>query len=298
MKKKVVLQLTNVAINSTKMVIIVDSGSTKAHWAYYIQDSLHIFETKGMSPYFVDAEFVFKELNNSEAKDWKEKVTAIHFYGTGCSHEKMNEKLKTILKDYFTNVIQIEVKHDMMAACIALFGSNKGLACIIGTGSNSCVYNGKEITANIPAPGYVLGDEAGGAYLGKSLLRAFIYKKLSPEVMTYLEHEMNLKEVEIYENIYSKPQANRYLASFAPVLYRFKSDKSIQEILQKAFDEFIIFHILDYPEYKELTIAAVGSVAFYFQEEFDLALQKYGLKLTHIEKEPIAALAKFHYGIK
>jgi hypothetical protein len=116
--------------------------------------------------------------------------------------------------------------------------------------------------------------------------------------MTYLENEMNLKEVEIYENIYSKPQANRYLASFAPVLYQFKSDDTIQEILQKAFEEFITFHILDYPEYKELTIGAVGSVAFYFQEEFDTALKKYGLKLTHIEKEPIEALAKFHYGIK
>lgn len=279
------------------MVIIVDSGSTKAHWAYYIQDSLQVFETKGMSPYFVDADFVFQELNNSEAKDWKEKVSAIHFYGTGCSHEKMNEKLKTILKDYFTNALQIEVKHDMMAACIALFGSQKGLACILGTGSNSCVYNGTNITANIPAPGFVLGDEAGGTYLGKSLLRAFIYKKLSPQVMTYLENEMNLKEVEIYENIYSKPQANRYLASFAPVLYQFKSDDTIQEILQKAFEEFITFHILDYPEYQELTIAAVGSVAFYFQEEFDKALKKYNLTLSHIEKEPITALAKFHYGM-
>jgi N-acetylglucosamine kinase-like BadF-type ATPase len=280
------------------MVIIVDSGSTKAHWAYYIQDSLHIFETKGMSPYFVDADFVFQELNHSEAKDWKEDVAAIHFYGTGCSHEKMNEKLKTILKDYFTNAVHIEVKHDMMAACIALFGSQKGLACILGTGSNSCVYNGAEITANIPAPGFVLGDEAGGAFLGKSLLRAFIYKKLSPQVMNYLENEMNLKEVEIYENIYSKPQANRYLASFAPVLYQFKSDESIQKILQNAFEEFITFHILDYPQYKELPIAAVGSVAFYFQEEFDKALKKYDLSLSHVEKEPITALAKFHYGMK
>jgi N-acetylglucosamine kinase-like BadF-type ATPase len=276
------------------MVLIVDSGSTKAHWAYYNEENLHVFETKGMSPYFVDSDFVFEEFNQSEAKDWKEQVTAIHFYGTGCSHEKMNDKLKTILKNYYVNAHQIDVKHDMMAACIALFGHKEGIACILGTGSNSCVYNGKEITANIPAPGFVLGDEAGGAFLGKSLLRAFIYKKLSPQIVTYLQEEMKLKEEEIYENIYSKPQANRYLASFTPILHRFKSDESIQKILQNAFEEFITFHILDYPQYKELPIAAVGSVAYYFQDDFDNTLKKYGLKLSHVEKDPIVALAKYH----
>lgn len=276
------------------MVLIVDSGSTKAHWAYFQNEKIQIFETKGMSPYFVDSEFVFNELDQSDAIHLKANVDTIYFYGTGCSHEKMNEKLRIIFKNYFTNVQQIDINHDMKAACIALFGNKKGIACILGTGSNSCVYDGKDIVANIPAPGFVLGDEAGGAFLGKSILRAFIYKKLSPQIMNYLQEEMKLKEVEIYENIYSRPQANRYLASFAPILHQFKLDESIQEILQSAFDEFIKFHILDYPQHKDLPIAAVGSVAYYFQEEFTNALKKYELSLSHVEKEPILALAKFH----
>lgn len=276
------------------MKLIADSGSSKTHWCL-IQDQGDIVEyhTIGFNPFFVTEDIVTKELDDKGFRAIKNQVKEILFYGAGCSNIERNQFLQTIFSQYFTSAETITVDHDMLGACIALFNQNEGIACILGTGSNSCVYDGKNITQNVAALGYILGDEAGGAYFGKEILKHYIYKTVPKDIYEYMSLELKLDKEDIFNAIYKEALPNRYMASFSTIFSKFRTHEFIQNILMKGFDEFIQYHILCYPESKKYPIGMVGSIAFHFREEIERALKRYDLKLHTVLKSPIEGIVKY-----
>jgi len=277
------------------MILIAESGSSKTQWRLVGTDGQIAIETRGINPFFVDEKFVHNELEQSDLRNYKSKVGKIIFYGSGCSSEDRNDYLKNIFKKYFESCAEITVDHDMMAACIALFGDKEGLACIIGTGSNSCVYDGSKIIHNVPALGYVLGDEASGSFIGKEILKHYIYKTLPDEIYQYIYMTYKIDKEDIFESVYKQILPNRYLASYATVAYQYRNTDFIQSILKRGFDEFVDYHVVCYQESKSFPIAAVGSIAAVFKEEFENSLSRYDLVLTKINRNPVDALV--HYFI-
>jgi glucosamine kinase len=275
------------------MFLLAESGSTKTHWRLFDGDRIHASESMGINPFFADKEFVFAELDKTNLKEYRNKIEKMNFYGAGCSSEDRNNFLKQIFQEYFTSCNEIKVDHDMMAACMALFGDGNGIACIIGTGSNSCVFEGGEITQNVPALGYILGDEASGAFIGKEILKHYIYKTMPDDMYSYIKNTIKLDKEDVFEAVYKQPLPNRYLASFSTIASEFKSSEFIQAILKQGFDEFTRYHILCYPEAQNYPIAAVGSIAEVFQTEFEAVLTSYNLKLAKVDSAPVDALVAY-----
>lgn len=276
------------------MLLLAESGSTKTQWRLFDGDTIHASESMGINPFFADKDFVFAELDKTDLKEYSTQIDKIIFYGAGCSSEDRNNYLKEIFQLYFPSCNDVKVDHDMMAACLALFGSSNGIACIIGTGSNSCVFEKGEITQNVPALGYILGDEASGAFIGKEILKHYIYKTMPHDIYSYIKNTVKLDKEDVFEAVYKQPLPNRYLASFSTIASEFRSSEFIQQILRQGFDEFTRYHILCYPESKNYPIAAVGSIAEVFQTEFEAVLTSYDLKLAKVDKAPIDALVSYY----
>jgi N-acetylglucosamine kinase-like BadF-type ATPase len=280
------------------MLLIAESGSSKTQWRIVSNETIISAETKGINPFFASEEFIHSELQNSELVRYQNDIGRILFYGSGCSHEERNTFLKNIFQKIFPNAIEIIVEHDLLAACIALFGKNDGIACIIGTGSNSCVYENGKITQNVPALGYILGDEASGAYLGKEILKHYIYKTLPHDIYEFISKEYKIDKEDIFNAVYKKELPNRFLASFAYVASQFRTHPFIQDILLRGFDEFVRYHIACYPEAKYLPISFVGSIASVFEEELTLAMNKFNLTIAKIDSHPVDALVRFYTSSK
>lgn len=280
------------------MFLLAESGSSKTQWRIVSNEDIISCETKGINPFFATEEFIHSELQNSDLANFRNDITRIVFFGAGCSHEGRNNYLKDVFKNYFSNANEVIVDHDLLAACIALFGKEDGIACIIGTGSNSCVYENGKITQNVPALGYILGDEASGAYLGKEILKHYIYKTLPEEIQSYISKEYQIDKEDIFEAVYKKELPNRFLASFSMVASKFKTHPFIREILLHGFDEFVRYHIACYPESKYLPISFVGSIASVFEEELTIAMNKFNLTIAKIDSHPVDALVRFYTSSK
>lgn len=276
------------------MFLIAESGSSKTQWRLVDGDVIIPVETKGINPFFASEDFILNELRNSKLDDYRNLVQKIVFYGSGCSHDARNNYLRGVFQRYFIHANEIYVDHDMLAACIALFGEGKGIACILGTGSNSCVYQNGVITQNVPALGYILGDEASGSYIGKEILKHYIYRTLPEPIQVYIEDEYSVDKEAIFDAVYKKPHPNRFLASFAKVASQFRDHAFIQGILTYGFDEFIRYHVVCYPEVKNYPIGFVGSIASVFEEELFIAMKKYELSIFKIDQNPIDALMEYH----
>lgn len=278
------------------MILIADSGSSKTHWVLETEQGLKEFFTIGINPFFVTEEIVHNELDMSGIKEYAGQVSEILFYGASCSSDDRKEKIRVIFKSYFTHAKKILVDHDLVASCLALFGDKPGIACIIGTGSNSCVWDGKEVTANVPALGYILGDEAAGVYIGKEILRHYLYETLPEPIHDWIKKEYRIDKEDVFNAVYKGDFPNKYLASFSTVAEKFRSDPFIQDILHIGFNEFIVYHILCYPESESLPIGCVGSIAEVFRKEFEEELENEGLRLSLVIQSPIHNLVQYHLG--
>lgn len=272
------------------MKLIVDSGSSKASWALINNKQFEIFETDGLNPHFIDERFFDSQIEILKSKFDLNLISNIEFYGAGCGQDFFSNKIVAFLQKAFVNAQFVNVENDVMGASISLFSGQKGIACILGTGSNSCIFDTNTIVENLPAPGYILGDEGAGTFLGKRLLRDFLYNRLPNEMMDFLKKDLKLNEEDIYKNIYSNNRPNRYLASFAPIFDKFKYTAYAHETLVEGFEDFIKFHILPYEHYKNYPIGSVGSIGFVFQDAFKIALKKYDLELSVVYKQPIDGL--------
>lgn len=267
------------------MKLIADSGSTKTHWRLLDRNHIQQLETIGLNPHFIDEELLKKTL--SELSFSVEEIKEVYFYGAGCGMVEQANWMQQELSKFFTNS-QVLVCSDLLAAAHATLGKQKGLVGILGTGSNLGFYDGENLSIKVPSLGYVLGDEGSGSYLGRLFLSAYLRGELSEE----LNKKIKVSKEEVLENIYQKPYPNRYLASFAPFIFRNRQDLQIAAIIQQNFTDWIERYVLSYPEMKE--VAVVGSVAFYFNTELKQVAQKYGYHITQVLENPIAALSLYH----
>lgn len=277
------------------MKLIADSGATKCEWCLLYNGKKKKVITQGISPYFLTTvqiiELLQKELLPKLNKDIL--IKEVHFYGTGLNNNNNKKILNLALKKIFTKAT-ISLNTDLLAAARALCGKEKGIACILGTGSNSCFYNGKKIISNSPGIGYVLGDEGSGAYLGKKIVQYYLYNTFDDELKNSFEKMFNTNPIEILEKVYKQPLANRYLASFAIFLAENRGHYMIENIIEDGLNDFFFTHLCKYRESWLLPINFIGSVAFGFKDILKELCHSYEFELGTILKKPMDGLIKYH----
>lgn len=277
-----------------KCILIADSGATKTEWCLLEDNKKKKIFTQGLSPYFLNqaqiSEILKKELLPSLKQVMPEEV---FFYGTGCSNPANASIVKKAIKENFKSA-KVSVDHDLMGATRALCGSEKGVVGILGTGSNSCYYNGKKIVKNSPGLGYVLGDEGSGAYLGKKVIQYYLYNTFDEDLMERFKAKFNTSSVEILEAVYKKPLPNRYLAGFTMFLAENRGHYMIENIIEDGLNDFFFNHIYKYQESWSLPINFVGSVAHGFKDVLKELCSSYELTLGKVLKNPMDGLVKFH----
>ena len=275
--------------------LIADSGATKCEWCLLMDGNKRKkIITQGISPYFLDGKQIIALLENELLPKLKNaKVGEVHYYGTGLSNPNNVKMLKASLKYLFPGAA-IEATHDLMAAARALCRNGKGIACILGTGSNSCYYDGKKIVKNSPGLGYVLGDEGSGAYLGKKVIQYYLYNTFDEDLRARFDAKFVTTPVEILENVYKKPLANRYLASFAIFLAENRGHYMIENIIEDGLNDFIVNHLYKYRETWTLPVNFAGSIAFGFRDVLKELCNSYELELGVVLKNPMQGLIEYH----
>lgn len=275
--------------------LIADSGATKAEWCLIKGKKKKSIFTQGISPYFLNTAQIGDILKNELLPHiGKDPITEIYYYGTGCINTTNANIVKKAIKSVFKSADNIEVTHDVMAAARGLYGDEKGVACILGTGSSACYYNGKKITVNRPGLGYVLGDEGSGAYLGKKLIQYYLYETFDEELKGRFDLKFNTSKDKILENVYKKPMANRYLASFAPFLSENRGHYMIENIIEDALNEFFFHHICKFRESWTQPVSFVGGISYYFKDILLDLCSSYEFTLGRILKNPMEGLSEYH----
>ena len=250
--------------------------------------------TQGISPYFLSASQITELLTAELLPKLKQVVVdEVFFYGTGLANINNTKIMKSVLKKAFPKAA-IEVQNDLLAASRALCGKEKGIACILGTGANSCYYNGKKIVKNSPGLGYILGDEGSGAYLGKKVIQYYLYQTFDEELKARFEKRFAVSNNEILENVYKKPLANRYLASYAIFLAENRGHYMVENIIEDGLNDFFFTHLYKYRESWTLPIHFVGSIAHGFRDVLKELCDTYELELGTILKAPMAGLITYH----
>jgi glucosamine kinase len=274
--------------------LIADSGSTKAEWCLIDGKKKKTFITQGLSPYFLSLLQVQKILEQELKSKMKQAVPdEVFFYGTGCSNPDNVKLIKKAIQNVFPSA-KVAVDHDLMGAAKALCGTEKGIACILGTGSNSCYYNGKKVMKNSPGLGYVLGDEGSGAYLGKKVIQYFLYNTFDEDLMDRFTAKFKTSSYEILDAVYKKPLPNRYLASYAIFLAENRGHYMIENIIEDGFNDFFFNHVYKYTESWKLPIHFIGSVAYGFKDVLKEMCNGYELQLGRVLKKPMDGLVKYH----
>jgi N-acetylglucosamine kinase-like BadF-type ATPase len=274
--------------------LIADSGATKTTWCLLQNNKKKILSTQGLSPYFLKTDQI-QQIVGTEVKSKLKGIAPdeIFFYGTGCINPGNEKLVKKALSNLFPQSA-IQVTHDLMGAAKALCGDQKGVACILGTGSNSCYYNGKKIVKNSPGLGFVLGDEGSGAYMGKKVVQYYLYNTFDPDLMDRFNALFKTNSAEILEAVYKKPLPNRYLASFVQFLVENRGHYMVENIIEDSFNDFFFHHVYKYKESWTMPINFVGSVAFGFKDVLNEMCNSYELQLGKVLKNPMDGLIKYH----
>lgn len=282
------------------MILIADSGSTKTDWCVCNgTDKLCIINTQGINPYhqsiddiktIICTEFIPQIANIS-----KESITEIYYYGAGCATEIKCNIIKDILAEHFTNA-RINVASDLLGAARALCKNSEGIACVIGTGSNSCLYDGKNIADNIPSLGYILGDEGSSVALGRRLLSDCFKRQIPANVANEFMAEYNLSMESTLDSIYKKPLANRYMAQFTPFIAKHREIPQVHNILISCFTDFFKRNVIAYHK-PWLPVHFVGSVATVFSEELIETANSLGMKTGQFIQNPIDGIVSYHTSI-
>jgi len=276
------------------MILIADSGSTKTEWKIIGEGKAHesLF-SKGINPFFLSDEGIF-ELLESELGNLKdEKIEAIFYYGTGCNSEIRNNTVRSALNRFFITD-RIFIGSDLLGAARSLCQDSPGIACIMGTGSNSCFYNGKEIVANVSPLGYILGDEGGAAVLGRKLISGVLKKQVPAHIIIKFFDVYELTPAEILENVYMKPFPNRFLGQFSKFLSANIDIPELKAIVTSSFDEFIIRNVLQYPESGKFPVNFTGSIAIHFRSLLEDTLRAYRLRPGIFSITPMENLVRYH----
>ncbi len=278
------------------MIIIADGGSTKTNWCLLDDSNKKIyFNTEGYNPYFVDSEYIVNSLKKGLPNELPfEKITEVNYYGAGVHNEEKTKIVELAMQKVFPNA-KVEAGHDLLAAARALLAHEAGFAAILGTGTNTCIYDGEKITHNIDSAAYILGDEGSGGYMGKKLLTDFI-RGLMPKAVEKLFFETyQLTPDEIMDNVYTKPLANRFCASFSKFVYDNNVNTEYTKgIVEEAFDTFFKNLVSKYPNYQAYSFNCIGSVAYNFRDILEETATRYGMKVGKIIRSPIDDLVEYH----
>ncbi|MCF8299306.1 MAG: hypothetical protein K9J13_17285 [Saprospiraceae bacterium] len=277
------------------MKLIADSGSTKTEWKLIDKGQiLNSFITIGMNPYFIKSDEIHTVVENMITPFIdKSQISGCYFYGSGCLAENNKLIVNEALSKSFGNA-KIEVETDIVGAARALFQKSKGIACILGTGSNSCLYDGEKIIESVPSLGYIFGDEGGGVHIGKKLITAFLHNDLPNEISEKLISEFNLNRESILNSVYKEKYPNRYLASFSHFIKDNIDNYYIENIVKESFRDFLKFQISKYSDFQKTRISFIGSISYYFKEQLKYVLNESGLELFKVMKSPMDGLVEYH----
>lgn len=279
------------------MILIADGGSTKTNWCLLNEAGRKIhFNTEGYNPYFAKQDYIEQSLRTTLPDNLDaSKVEEVYYYGAGCSTDANKKIVADAMQKVFVNA-KINVDHDLLASCRALLGDEPGFAAILGTGTNTCLYDGKEITLNIDSLGYFLGDEGSGSNIGKRLLadymKGFMPKGLSESFFNIY----GLTNEDIFDNIYNKPLPNRFCASFSKFLYDFKAEypEYMEDVVDTAFTAFFEKLVIHYPNYKKHLLNVVGSVGYSFRDRLSVIADRFEMGVGKIIRSPIDDLVEYH----
>ncbi|TDO23070.1 N-acetylglucosamine kinase [Pedobacter duraquae] len=279
------------------MIVIADGGSTKTNWCLINEAGRKIlFNTEGYNPYFSSTAYIIDSLKIGLPDHLEtEKLTEVYYYGAGCSTDAKRKIVADAMQVTFPNA-KIFIGHDLLASCRALLGDEPGFAAILGTGTNSCLYDGKDISLNIDSLGYFLGDEGSGCYIGKRILSDYMKGYMPKGLRESFYDNYALTNEDIFDNIYNKPLPNRFCASFSKFLYDYKDNYedyafSTVDFAFSAFFENLVTH---YPNYKDYKLNCVGSVGYSFRDILSVVADRYEMGIGKIIRSPIDDLVNYH----
>lgn len=278
------------------MLLIADSGSTKTEWRLVREDGIQVSSviTEGLNPYFLSKEeiaFTVREKVFPKTYD----VEKIFFYGAGCGMAVKADLVKEALESVFPVRFSTEVSGDILGAARSLLQDNEGIACILGTGSNSCMYNGYEIVNIMPSLGFIFSDWGSGTVLCKDLIALILQEKLPSTILEDFFNTYQLGRLEILDHIYSKPLPNRFLASFTPFLLKHAEVPECKEIILDNFTKFFSYYVHSYSSFKRTgKVSFTGSIAHQFQSYLLQVASKLDVEIQNITQHPMNGLVRYH----
>jgi N-acetylglucosamine kinase-like BadF-type ATPase len=276
------------------MIIIADSGGSKTDWRLIQQSgAIEQASAPGFNPYYQPIDDLKDNVKELLLPKIKENVNKIFFYGAGVSSEKNQEAIKDAFMEFFP-AAHIEIGWDLLAAARALCGHEPGIACIMGTGSNSCLYDGKEIVGNVANLGWILADEGSGANIGRKFLVAYL-RQTMPEGLRKQFHVLfPFSREEFLERVYQQERPSAFLAGFAKFISQHLKDPYCYKLVYDSFAEFYENNVMKYENYQRLKVHFVGSIAYYFSDILRQVAQDKGITVKNILEGPIAGLTLFH----
>jgi len=277
------------------MILIADAGATKIQWVVLSEGkAAQPVETAGFNPYTMEPGILLDAVEKDLVPFINPGyITDVFFYGAGCSTQFKCNIVEDVLKEVFEKA-DLEIYHDLLGAARALFGRNEGIACILGTGSNSCLYDGKNIIENVTSLGYFFGDEGSGAYLGKLFLTEYLRGRMPEKIRLAFDKRYGYSVENILDSVYNKPYPNRFLSSFAEYIGSFKDDEFVKGLVKKNFLDFFREQVTQYTGYKDQPIGVIGSVGFHFRDIFLETAAGHKLKVNKIIQSPIEGLIDYH----
>lgn len=278
------------------MILIADGGSTKCDWILLDAQGEQIFKTrtKGLNPAVFPENILEKRIaENDDLWKVKDKVEKVHFYGAGCGTETPRKLLQDIIAGFFENSKEVVVLEDMVAAVYAAT-TEPGIVCILGTGSNSCYFDGKEINQAVHSLGYILMDEASGNYFGKRLIRDYYYKRMPPELVSKFEEKFDLNSDEIKKNLYRMENPNTYLASFAEFIFSNERNGYFYKLVYEGIDDFIHSRVLCYKQAQTVPVHFIGTIAYFSEDIIRAVAQPYGIEIGNIVRRPIDGIIDYY----
>lgn len=276
-----------------KTILLADSGSTKTSWSLVSFSYPPLtWSGSGLNPYFLSSSQISEILSREVFPALKEKKTdVVFFYGAGCSSEEKKEKIRIALEKVFG--CPSEVEHDMLGAARAVLKKNSGIACILGTGSNACIYDGRRITGQVPSFGYLWGDYGSGSYMGKKWAECLFYNKMPRQVQNkFLQKGYSIET--ILSNTYQSATPNRYLASMAPDILCLSSHAWVREFIVQCLDDFFKNLCTHFRNIHEYDFGFCGSIAYYFSDFLKEVCAKYRINVCNICRDPMPGLIEYH----
>ena len=276
------------------MMLIADSGSTKTIWHLIdLSGNIETCITDGINPFFMEEEDILTLLNTSFRLDTN-VVSSVYFYGAGCALPEKKAILQKALTRYFPKKASVTIESDLLGTARSLCQNSQGIACILGTGSNSCLYDGRQIVQNVSPLGYILGDEGSGAVLGRQLLSDILKNQLPPAVCQAFFDEYKISQGEILDSVYRQPFPNRFMAQYTQFMAQNIDIPEINAMINTSFEAFFQRNILQYEEAGRYPLFFTGSIASVFRQNLEETARSFGLKIKGIEADPMNGLVTYH----